>query len=92
MEDCDLLDIEHEKGDLTPENNPFVEFLDDGYWRNENMAKQFENVIDCLKALQGDKYDFMFLFDHSSGHDKKVPMGLNVKSMGVKYGGKKENV
>jgi len=50
------------------------------------MAKQFEDIIDsCLQALYGDKYDFAFLLffaDHSSGHDKKVPMGLNVKSSG----------
>jgi hypothetical protein len=31
--------------------------------------------MDVLKVLYQDKYDFLFLFDHSCGHDKKISDG-----------------
>ena len=58
-----------------------------GYWDYNHMVLQLEDCIDCLQALHGDKYDFMFLFDHSSGHDKQRPNGLSVTQMIKHYGG-----
>ena len=48
---------------------------------------QFEDCIDCVKALFPN-YDTVFLFDHSCGNDRKRPDGLNVNDMSKGYGGK----
>jgi hypothetical protein len=62
-----------EKDDLTC--SPFVRWLDygqnsDGYWNYHHMIIQFEDIVDVLKALYAQKYNFIFYFDHSSGHDQ----------------------
>jgi hypothetical protein len=74
-------------------DNPFVRYLligkyKEGYWSSAHMAVQFENVVDCCVALYGDIFDFLFIFDHSSGHDRK-PAGssLDAKVLNVGYGG-----
>jgi len=51
------------------------------------MAVQFEDVVDCCVALYGDVYDFLFLFDHSCGHDRKAAGALDAKALNVGYGG-----
>ena len=61
-----------EKDELT--TSPFVRWLDyganfEGYWNYHHMIVQFEDIIDVLRVLYQDKYDFIFYFDHSSGHD-----------------------
>jgi hypothetical protein len=57
-----------------------------GYWTYNHMAIQFEDCVDCLKVLYP-QFDFAFLFDHSQGHAKKLPDGLDAYSMNKGYGG-----
>ena len=51
------------------------------------MVVQFEDVVDVLKAIYGNTYDFLFFFDHSTGHDQSRPNGLNGNNMNKNYGG-----
>ena len=51
------------------------------------MVVQFEDVVDVLRALYRDTYEFVFYFDHSSGHDRLRPDGLNHIQMNKGYGG-----
>ena len=41
-----------------------------GYWDYNHMVLQLEDCVDCVKTLYS-QFDFLFLFDHSSGHDKQ---------------------
>lgn len=50
----------------------------EGYWNCTYAKIQFEDVVDALYVVYPD-HDFLFLFDHSSGHAKKREDGLNVK-------------
>ena len=55
-------------------HSPFVRKFEygansEGFWTYQHMVLQFEDVVDVLKALYGDRYTFLFFFDHSSGHD-----------------------
>ncbi len=50
------------------------------------MVIQLEDYVDVLKHLYL-QYDFLFLFDHSSGHDKQRDNGLNLKIMTTLFGG-----
>jgi hypothetical protein len=59
---------------------------EDGYWMENHMIVQFEDRFDCLKVLLQDKYDFVFLFDHSSGHVRKRINGLDASKMTKEYG------
>ena len=73
--------------------SPFVRQLEygvrkEGYWTYESMVLQLEDCIDVLKALHGEEFDYVFLFDHSNGHDRMQDDGLNANSVGVKFGGK----
>jgi hypothetical protein len=77
---------------LKPGDNPFIQYLHigkykEGYWSSAHMAVQFENVVDCCLALYGSTYDFLFLFDHSCGHDRKPTGALDAKALNVGYGG-----
>lgn len=72
--------------------NPFVlEFeygaANEGYWNYEHMVLQLDDCVDVVKFLYP-QYDFLFLFDHSCGHDKQREDGLNVENMSKSYGGK----
>ena len=60
----------------------------DGYWSYEDMVLQLEDCVDVLRALNSDKFDYCFLFDHSNGHDRQRPDGLNVNKISKYYGGK----
>ena len=56
-------------------DSPFVRWLDYGvnyedYWNYHHIIAQFEDTIDCLQVLYQHQYDFIFYFDHSSGHDR----------------------
>jgi hypothetical protein len=51
-----------------------------GYWNYDRMVIQLEDCIDVLKCLYP-QYDILFLFDHSCGHDKQQPNGLNAENM-----------
>jgi len=45
-----------------------------GYWAGNHTIIQVEDCKDCLDSIFEDKFQFVFLFDHSSGHAKKEPM------------------
>jgi hypothetical protein len=51
------------------------------------MVLQFEVCVDCLQVI-APQFDYLFLFDHSCGHDKQREDGLNVKNMTKSFGGK----
>jgi hypothetical protein len=73
-------------------SSPFIiEFSygvqEQGYWNYEHMVIQLEDCMDCLIALYPE-FDYLFLFDHSCGHDKQREDGLNVERMLKGYGGK----
>ena len=78
------------KQDLT--SSPFVRELEygqnkEGYWNYKKMIVQFEDCVDCLQILYPD-FDFIFLFDHSNGHDRLQEDGLSVSKINVGWGGK----
>ncbi len=71
--------------------SPFVFEFDcgasnEGYWNYDRMVLQLEDCVDVLQCLYP-QYDFLFLFDHSCGHDKQQPNGLNAENMLKNYGG-----
>jgi len=77
------------KGKLTA--SPFIKCIhvgvnDDGYWNSMHMALQLEDVADCLRVLYPD-FEFLVLFDHSAGHDRKREGALDAKAMSKSYGG-----
>jgi len=87
-----LVQSQPQKKDLPEGTSPFVQFFDygqnlQGYWTYEWMVIQLEDCIDVLQALHGDEHDHFFMFDHSNGHDRKKPDGLNAKAMNKGYGG-----
>jgi hypothetical protein len=58
----------------------------EGYWSYEDVIIQFEDAVDCLKYPYP-QYDFYFMFDHSNGHDRIRPDGLNMSKISKYYGG-----
>jgi hypothetical protein len=60
----------------------------EGYWVYEHMVLQLEDCTDCLKVLYPE-HEFLFLLDHSCGHDRQRDDGLNVENMNKSYGGNK---
>jgi hypothetical protein len=54
-------------------------------------ATLLEDCVDCLKFLYPD-FDFLFLFDHSSGHAKRSENSLSAKDMKANYGGKQPSM
>ena len=58
----------------------------DGYWNSNHMKVQLEDSVDVLTYLFP-TFDFVFLFDQSSGHTKLRSDGLHVGSMNMSYGG-----
>ena len=74
------------------DESPFVRLFEygankEGYWTGNHMILQLEDCIDCLKTIYGNSYDFIFLFDHSSGHAKKRANGLDATKMNKGFGG-----
>jgi hypothetical protein len=72
--------------------SPFVQTFDygnnnDGYWTYDCMVMQMEDCIDCLQTLYP-SFDICFLFDHSNGHDRLQPDGLNSNRINKNFGGK----
>jgi hypothetical protein len=51
------------------------------------MILQLEDIIDVLKCLYPD-YEYLFLFDHSNGHDRLQPDGLSITKISKSFGGK----
>jgi hypothetical protein len=78
-------------------SSPFVVFFElgkakSGYWAYNHMVTQLEDCVYCLRILfkgNGDEtfmYDFVFEFDHSSGHSKQRTDGLSVVQGHVNVG------
>ena len=57
-----------------------------GYWTYNHMSIQFEDCVDCIKVIYP-QFDFVFMFDHSQGHAKKLTNGLDAYTMNRGYGG-----
>jgi hypothetical protein len=77
---------------LSAVKSQFLTYFDygenkEGYWDYNHMRLQFEDVVDCLKVMHSQVH-FVFLFDHSSGHAKQHPDGLNAAKMNRSFGGK----
>ena len=71
--------------------SPFIRYIEvgenrEGYWDYNHMVIQLEDVVDCLKFVHPE-FDYLILFDHSSGHSKKRIGGLDASKMKVKHGG-----
>lgn len=78
------------------EEDPFVRLFQygnsegkEGYWSYEHMVTQLEDCLDVLTVVNGKRYAYLFLFDHSCGHDRMPADALNIMNMNVDYGGKK---
>ena len=79
-----------EKKDL--ESTPWsVEFAFganyDGYWTYDHLACQIEDLTDVVQVMFP-WVQLHVLVDHSSGHDKTRPDGLNPNNMNKEFGGK----
>ena len=59
----------------------------EGYWNYDAMSIQFKDCIDCIKSLHL-FYDCIYLFNHSCGHNRKRPNGLNINILSKGHGGK----
>ena len=57
-----------------------------GYWDYDHMIMQFEDCIDVVTTLHPE-FEFLFLFDHSCGHDRQRPDGLSVTKVNKTAGG-----
>lgn len=56
-----------------------------GYWTNIHAKLQLEDVTDCLIYVFP-YFEFVILFDQSSGYKKLREDGLNVTNTNVSYG------
>ena len=77
-------------------DNPFIREFEygakgEGYWSYEHMVIQLEDCIDCLKVLYP-QYTFVFLLDHSCGHDRQREDGLNAGKMSKSFGGRQKKL
>jgi hypothetical protein len=62
-----------------------------GYWTYDRMVLQLDDCVDCLKIIFP-AFDFLFILDHSSGHDKQKPDSLNASNMQKNFGGKQNKL
>jgi hypothetical protein len=63
----------------------------EGYWTYDAMVLQLEDCADVVKTLYP-QYDFLFLFDHSCGHDCMPDDALKVEGMNKGYGGEQNKM
>ena len=86
------------KKEFTTEDNPFARsFLyganQEGYWSYDHFIIQLEDIMDVMNVLfNPDDYEVHILVDHSCGHDRQKPDGLNVGEMNSGYGGKQRHI
>jgi hypothetical protein len=52
-----------------------------------HMILQTNDCIDCIREIFDKQYEFVFLYNHSSGHAKKRVGGLDAKNMNKGFGG-----
>ena len=72
--------------------SPFTRELEyglnnEGYWTYESMVLQLEDCIDVLTHTHP-QFQYVFLFDHSNGHDRLQPQGLSITKISMRHGGK----
>ena len=77
-------------------SSPFLKYFEfginnEGYWTYSHLVLQLEDCIDCVQVLYPN-YDFVFLFDHSSGHAKKRKDGLDALTMKKLFGGQQSHM
>ena len=77
------------KKDLT--ESPFVRMLEyganvGGYWTYDSMVLQLEDCIDVMKVMYP-QFDYVFLSDHSNGHDQMKPDRLSENKVRKNFGG-----
>ena len=67
---------------------------EEGYWNNNQIALQVEDVYDALSIKFNDdnNVDFILMIDQSSGHGHMREGALNVNNMSVRYGGCQEKL
>jgi hypothetical protein len=58
----------------------------EGYGTYNSMVLRLEDCADVVKTLYP-QYDFLFLFNHSCGHDQMPDDALQVEGMNKGYGG-----
>ena len=56
-----------------------------GYWTYDHMVIQLEDCVDVLTHLYPE-FEIIFFLDHSNGHDRTRPNGLNINKLNIKYG------
>ena len=61
------------------------------YWSHDHMVLQLDDCVDCLKCLHPE-FDYLFLFNHSCGHDRQREDSLNVENMSKAFSGKQSNL
>jgi hypothetical protein len=71
--------------------SPFIKYFEheannEGYWGYNHMVLQLEDCVDCLKVVYP-HLDFVFLFNHSSRHSKKILGGLDAGQTNSVFGG-----
>eukprot|EP00732_Lithocolla_globosa_P001261 Lithocolla_globosa_v1_NODE_597_length_3629_cov_4.882205.p1 type:complete len:792 gc:universal NODE_597_length_3629_cov_4.882205:2932-557(-) len=84
------------RGKAPVQDSPGLRFLlygkdKEGYWNNEKMKIQVEDVMDAIEYLYDDKQQIIEV-DWSSGHAMHKPDGLHVSNMNVSYGGKQKKL
>ena len=73
------------------ETSPFVCELgygnsNDGYWKDKDMIEQLEDCVDVLKCIYP-QFDFIFLFEHSNGHNCLQPNSLSIHKINIQHAG-----
>ena len=97
MDEDAAMEVYKRKEKRTLQISPFIQKFEygvnsEGFCTYHHMVLQLEDIVDVLKALFGSTYDFIFYFDHSSGHDKLRPNGLNANNMNKFYGGEQNKM
>ena len=87
--DAEIVNSNSNKNDLT--DDPLLRYFkvgvnNQGYWTSCHAKLQLEDVVDCLTHIYPD-FDFLFLYDQSSGHTKMREDSLIASNMNVSYGG-----
>ena len=72
--------------------SPFVRQLEyrnglEGYWSYKHMVLQIKDCLDVLHVTHT-HFDYLFLLNHSNGHDRLQPDGLSLSKIIIKFGRK----
>ena len=89
--DAELIKGSSNKADFPETYDPCLSFFrsgvhHEGYWNSSHTKLQIEDVVDAVKTVFP-QFDFVFLFDQSSGHTKMRSDGLHMQNMNVSHGG-----